>query len=94
MERLRSKRSKGRSRRSPLRSFGSLSRNQARLLETIVDRIFPKTDTPEAVEAGAVAYIDQALAGAYGSFLSRYRSGLCGLERHCKDKFGAPFLQL
>ncbi len=71
-----------------------LSRKQGRLLEAIAARTFPATDCPGAVEAGAVAYIHRSLSGAYRSHLSRYRSGLRGLERYAGEKFGESFLTL
>ena len=44
-------------------AFRILARKEIEILEAIADRIFPKTDTPGAVEIGAVEYIDIALAG-------------------------------
>ena len=63
-------------------------------MEAIAGRIFPTTDTPGAVEAGALNYIDRALAGAYRHLLPQYRRGLRALERHAKAKFRASFLNL
>jgi gluconate 2-dehydrogenase gamma chain len=64
------------------------------MLEAIADRIFPATDTPGAVEIGAVAYIDQALAGDYTMYRSAYRRGLKALNRYARQKFGANFTAL
>ena len=72
----------------------ALTRRQAQLLEAIAGRILPTTDTPGAIEAGAIFYIDRALAGVYQSLLPRYRRGLRAIEKHAKAKFGAPFLKL
>ena len=72
----------------------ALTRRQAQLVESIAGRIFPTTDTPGAVEAGALYYIDRALAGVYQSLLPRYRRGLSGIEKRAKAKFGASFLKL
>ena len=41
----------------------ALTLRQARFIDAIAGRILPTTDTPGAVEAGAVFYIDRALAG-------------------------------
>ena len=54
----------------------------------------PTTDTPGAREAGAVHYIDIALAGAYKAELTRYRSGLAAVQAHCRNSLGAPFESL
>ena len=50
----------------------SLTLRQARFVDAIAARILPTTDTPGAVEAGAVFYIDRALAEPYSRFRSRY----------------------
>lgn len=76
------------------KSLQALSRPQARLLEAVSARIFPTTDTPGAVEAGAVTYIDRALAGAYRSLFPLYRKGLRGMNRHALDTLGRPFLDI
>jgi hypothetical protein len=41
----------------------ALTARQARFVDAIAARILPTTDTPGAIEAGAVFYIDRALAG-------------------------------
>lgn len=72
----------------------ALSVRQARLVDAIAGRIFPTTDTPGAIEAGAVFYIDRALAGPYPYLLSRYARGLRALSKHAKRRFGASFEKL
>ena len=67
---------------------------ETRVLEAIADRIFPATDTPGAVEIGAVDYIDQALAGDYAQFRSLYRNGLRAVERLARVKFAGKFAEL
>ena len=74
-----------------LRAF---SMRQARLVDAIAARILPTTDTPGAVEAGAVFYIDRALAGPYPQLLSRYTRGLRALSKYAKARFGASFEKL
>ena len=76
------------------KSLQTLSRPQARLLEAVSARIFPTSDTPGALEAGAVTYIDRALANAYRSLLPLYRKGLKGIDRHARDTFGKSFLNI
>jgi gluconate 2-dehydrogenase gamma chain len=72
----------------------ALTVRQARLVDAIAGRIFPTTDTPGAVEAGAVFYVDRALAGPYPHLLSRYARGLRALRKYAKGRFGASFEKL
>src|SRR5262245_18895431 len=72
----------------------ALTVRQARFIDAIGARILPTTDTPGAVEAGAVFYIDRALAGPYPHLLSRYARGLRALDAHAKRQFGAAFEKL
>jgi gluconate 2-dehydrogenase gamma chain len=78
----------------PAAALKALTAVEARILEAIADRIFPATETPGAVEAGAVNYIDQALVGDYGQFRSLYRNGLRAVERHAREKFAGKFTEL
>jgi gluconate 2-dehydrogenase gamma chain len=72
----------------------ALSVRQARFIDALAGRILPTTDTPGAVEAGAVFYIDRALAGPYSHWLSHYARGLRALDKYAKTKFGASFEKL
>ncbi len=72
----------------------ALSLRQARLVDAIAARIFPATDTPGAVEAGAVFYIDRALAAPYAHLRSRYTRALRALDKDARRKFGAAFVKL
>ena len=72
-------------------SFKVLNQQEAETLECIAERIFPATDTPGAVEIGAVHYIDIALAGDYAALLSLYRQSLRALDRHARTRFGKAF---
>ena len=72
----------------------ALSIRQAQLLDAIAARILPTTDTPGAVEAGAVFYIDRALAGPHPQLLSRYTRGLRALSKYAKARFCASFEKL
>jgi hypothetical protein len=75
-------------------SLRALTPKQAQLVEAIAGRIFPTTETPGAVEAGAVYYIDRALAGPYQHFVGTYRRGLRAIEKHSKSEFGHSFVEL
>ncbi len=76
------------------RAFKILTGDEAVILEAVADRIFPKTDTPGAVEIGALEYIDVALAGDYASLLALYRQGLLAINRHAQNNFGRNFIAL
>lgn len=71
-----------------------LSPEQRACLTAVADRILPGTDTPGALEAGAVEYIEQALAGAYSDSLTVYRAGLDELDAHCQKTHGQTFASL
>jgi len=75
-------------------AYEVLTAREAALLEALADRVFPTTDTPGAVEAGAVAYVDTALAEAYRDHLPRYRRGLREIERYARERKGRPFREL
>jgi|GEM_PF-713366 len=64
------------------------------ILSTVAERIFPKTDTPGAVEIGAVNYIEIALAGDYAALAPLYRQGLRAIQRYCRIKFNKHFIDL
>jgi gluconate 2-dehydrogenase gamma chain len=72
----------------------ALTVRQARFVDAIAGRILPTTDTPGAVEAGAVFYIDRALASPYAHLRSRYARGLRALNKYAKKQFGTPFEKL
>jgi gluconate 2-dehydrogenase gamma chain len=69
--------------------------SEARTVDAVAARIIPGDDAdPGAREAGAVVYIDRALAGAYGDFEKLYRRGLWELDHYCRTKHGGPFAEL
>lgn len=68
-----------------------LTAYEERTLAAVAERIFPATETPGAVEIGAVEYIKTALTGAYAPLLPLYRSGLRAVNRHAKARFKAGF---
>lgn len=71
-----------------------LTREESLVLAAIADRIFPKTETPGAVEIGAVNYIEVALAGDYAPLATLYRQGLRAINRYSRSEFAKTFLQL
>jgi gluconate 2-dehydrogenase gamma chain len=69
--------------------------SEARTVDAIAARIIPgDDDDPGAREAGAVVYIDRALAGAYAQFEKLYRRGLWELDHYCQARNGGPFVEL
>jgi gluconate 2-dehydrogenase gamma chain len=72
----------------------ALTPRQARFADAIAGRILPTTDTPGAIEAGAVFYLDRALAGPYAHWLPRYAGGFRAVNKYAKRQFGAPFEKL
>jgi gluconate 2-dehydrogenase gamma chain len=74
--------------------FGVLTPAEGETLGAIADRIFPKTDTPGAVEIGVLSYIDIALAGDYAPLVPLYQRGLRAIERFAQAKFAERFSDL
>ncbi len=72
----------------------TLTNLERRTLEAFAERIFPKTESPGAIEIGAVDYIEIALAGDYAALLPLYRAGVKALNRHAKTKYGGQFARL
>lgn len=72
-----------------------LRRDEAELLEALASRIWPgDADDPGAREAGAVAYIDRALAGPYSAYQQAYRVVLHDLRGRVEDRFGVSVGEL
>ena len=71
-----------------------LTQDEAEILGLIAERIFPKTNTPGAVEIGAVSYIDIALAGDYAPLVPLYRQGLRAVNRYARAKYERAFRSL
>lgn len=71
-----------------------LTAEERKILAAIADRIFPRTETPGAVEIGAIQYIELALAGDYAALAPLYRKGLRALERSAQASFGRAFCLL
>ena len=72
----------------------TLTNLERRTLEAFAERIFPKTESPGAIEIGAVDYIEIALAGDYAPLLPLYRGGLRALNRHAMQKCAGQFARL
>ena len=80
---------------SPREPLEALTAEEAALLTAIVARLIPADlNGPGAVEAGAVAYIDRALAGSLASSREAYRRGLAAVERYARSSRGGSFREL
>lgn len=70
------------------------SSQEWRSVEAITGRILPTDDTPGAIEAGCVNFIDKALAGEDRDAAPGYRSALAEIERLCRARFDGGFADL
>jgi gluconate 2-dehydrogenase gamma chain len=70
------------------RSPRALDPRQWKLVEAITARILPSDDTPGALEAGCVNFIDKALVNEDAAALPLYRGALKELDRLCQAEEG------
>jgi gluconate 2-dehydrogenase gamma chain len=71
------------------------SADEAGLLEAIVERIIPKTDTPGAKDAGVHNFIDQMMADFYEEKdKAAFKDGLAKIEAEAKSAHGKSFVSL
>jgi gluconate 2-dehydrogenase gamma chain len=72
-----------------------LNRHQAATIDAVASRIVPGDDSdPGAQQAGAVIYIDRALAGFMRELQTFYRTGIHDLDRYCMERAGRAFVEL
>jgi len=72
-----------------------LNHEQAATIAAFAERLMPGAPgKPGALDAGALNYIDLALAGAYADLQDFYRRGLAQLDQYCRKTHGSPFAQL
>jgi gluconate 2-dehydrogenase gamma chain len=72
----------------------TLKENEVKFLEALVDQIVPADDTPGALQAGVVFYIDKQLAGPLKRFREAYATGIPAFRTACEAKTGSDFLAL
>lgn len=73
-------------------AFGFFTRGEGRTIAAAMARIFPDDDLgPGARQAGAVYYLDRALAGAEHRMQQFYRSAIRRLDTIARQRFGNPF---
>ena len=72
-----------------------LNTHEAETINALAGLIIPGSEEdPGAQEAGAVIYIDRALAGPYGKLQRLYRAGLAALDESCVQRQGRTFVEL
>jgi hypothetical protein len=67
-----------------------LSASELEWLQSLVDAIIPRTETPGASDAGVPAYIDRRLA-ASPQLAEAFRGGMKALDSEARSRFGAGF---
>jgi hypothetical protein len=73
----------------------SLTPAQREALEAAAQRLIPADGSgPGAGEAGAIAYLERALAGPYSHHVDDYRRGVAALEAAASEARGASFSAL
>lgn len=72
--------------------FRILSHGEAADIEAIAARILPSDDTPGAVEAGVIHFIDAAFADLQSDWLEPFRSGLNELREKSRMEHGTASL--
>ena len=68
-------------------SFAVLNATEAEEVAALTDTILPETETPGAKRAGAVHFIDAALAGFDRDQLPAYRRGLADVAARSRQMF-------
>jgi len=70
----------------------ALNPHEARTALAVFTRLFPTGEgEPDVARIGVVAYVDRALAGAYGDKRDAYRHGLAALDHASRGRHAAPF---
>ncbi len=68
---------------------------EGEIVKQMAERIFPRTDTPGAIDAGVHGFIDTMMAEFYQEpEKKRFREGLQRVEADAKSTFGKSFVQL
>jgi len=72
----------------------SLTQTQWCTVEAMTGRLIPTGDTPGAIEANCVNFIDKALAHEEHAALGMVQQGLEALNQHCRDIRQKDFCEL
>jgi gluconate 2-dehydrogenase gamma chain len=77
------------------RGYQFFSREEGELVEALAGRIWPgDASDPGAIEAGAVTYIDRALAGPYSAYQQAYRVMLHEIRQDIRRRHGVSAREL
>jgi gluconate 2-dehydrogenase gamma chain len=69
--------------------------NQAALVQAVADQIVPADQDPGGKDAGVLFFVDQLLAGPFGTFYKeRYTTGLRMIDNASRKQFGGNFASL
>lgn len=80
-------------RQSPV-SWQFFTAEEAQLVEVMSGRIIPSDETPGAIEAGVVYFIDQQLSSHYRRWSLVYREALDGIQKIAQTEHGEVFESL
>jgi gluconate 2-dehydrogenase gamma chain len=81
--------------REDIHALMFFNEDEARTIEAITARLIPGDSLhPGAREAGAVIYIDQAIAGYYSHLQNFYRQGIDEFNLLCEKRYIASFMGL
>lgn len=83
-----------RSMSAPAKRYRFFNDDEAGLLSAICEQIIPGDDTPGAVDAGAILFIDRQLNGRHRRHRQAYRRGLASLRQTCAQLHGRSFEEL
>ena len=72
----------------------ALNEGEWRTLEAIAARILPTDERPGALEAGCAWFVDRALAHEEADQRPLYTSGLVGIEKLARIRYGLAFAEL
>ncbi len=72
----------------------TLTGPEAKVMEGLVDHIIPADETPGALAAGVVFYIDKQLAGPLKRYLPAYKLGIAQFYAGCRGTMGKHFDEL
>jgi len=67
---------------------------EAQLVDLLTEQIIPTDDSPGAIQAGCLNFIDKQLMGPYERYQTDYRQGLLSLEKTCRQLHGKSFKYL
>lgn len=64
---------------------------EADCVTALCEQIIPRDQSPGAIDAGVIYYIDRQLSGVFHSHQDTYRQGIQKLQAYCKDQYSKNF---